>query len=57
MGISFERLQGVLFVKVNGITQGMYMPRISNESAFRYRAGILVIGILGWCVVFSPFSR
>ena len=57
MGISFERVQGVLFVKVNGITRFIYMPRIGRESAFRYRAGILVIGILGWCVVFSPFSR
>lgn len=52
--VSSESVDGVRFVKWNGITRFIWMPRRGRESGWNYQRGILVIGLLGWCVVLAP---
>lgn len=54
--VTVENIHGVRFLKVNGITRAIYMPRIGWKSRLYYQHGILVIGFFGWCFVLAPLA-
>lgn len=56
MQFTFENIDGVRFLKLNGVTRFIWMPKRGWQSAICYQPGILVVGLLGWCAVFAPFT-